>query len=351
MPLDRYGPEVDLLYPLPADGETWHHHRVYTNYFGLTVAEHGLGIFFYLRCQPAFPMSQGGVMIWSGMDNVDALDADFFDYEISMPWPTVTADSVTTANGLRLEFVQPGHTIRLTYESNDGNTRLDVLGEAVTPLVARHHVTPGEENHFNGERTPGGFEQFMHYTGEVVVDGQPFAIDTVDVRDRSLHQLRTERQDAVKAPPACWTPMYFGDDLALNHVGFESIANKPVWTEVYDVPPEKLGPVSGWVYSRTADEALAVVETHRQVLEHHPINFMPIHQELEITDESGTVRRFIGRALSTAVLPMWPNTNMRGAVYRWEDESGRTCHTLTFDLWFDRWQRAMKRRRPAMIGS
>jgi hypothetical protein len=142
--------------------------------------------------------------------------------------------------------------------------------------------------------------------------------------------------------------MYFGDDLALNHVGFESVDSKPIWTEVYNLPPDRLGPVCGWVYSRTADEALAIVSTHRRVLEHHPINFMPIRQELEISDESGTVRRFHGAALSTAVLPMWPNTNMRGAVYRWQDESGRACHTLTFDLWFDRWQRAMKRRRPAM---
>jgi hypothetical protein len=348
MPLDRYGPEVDLLYPLPGAGETWHHHRVYTNYFGLTVPEHGLGIFIYLRCQPAFPMSQGGVMFWTGMDNIDALDADFFDYEISMPWPTVTPDSVTTANGLRFEFVEPGRVIRLTYQSNDGNTAMDVVGEAVTPLVARHHVTPGEENHFGAERAPGGFEQFMHYTGSVVVDGRTFGVDTVDVRDRSLHQLRTERQDAVKAPPACWTPMYFGDDLALNQVGFESLDGQPVWADVYDIPPEKLVPVSGWVYSLAEDEALAIVATRRHVLEHHPVNFMPIRQQLEVTDERGRVRRFTGEALSTTVLPMWPNTNMRSAVYRWRDEAGRQCSTLTFDLWFDRWQRAMKRRRQAL---
>ena len=347
MPLDHYAPDVDLLYPLPPDGETWHHHRVYTNYFGFCVPEHGLGVFVYLRCQPAFPMSQGGVMFWQGMDNIDALDAEFFDYEISMPWPTVTEDSVTTANGLRLEFIEPGRIIRLTYTSNDGNTRMDVTGTAVPPLVARGHVTPGEEDHFEGARRPGGFEQFMHYTGDVVVNGTEYSVDTYDVRDRSIHQLRTERQDAIKVPPTCWAPMYFGD-IALNHGGFEALDTDPVWAEVYTLPPEKLVPVSGWIYSFGDREALRIVRTRRRVLEHHAVNFMPIRQELEIEDERGRILGFSGEALSTGNMPMWPNTNMRCAVYRWQDERNRVCHTVTFELWFDRWQRAMKRRRAAL---
>ena len=50
---------------------------------------------------------------------------------------------------------------------------------------------------------------------------------------------------------------------------------------------------------------------------------MPTRQELEIEDETGRVRRFEGEALSATDMPMWPNVNMRIAVYRWTDERGR----------------------------
>jgi hypothetical protein len=215
----------------------------------------------------------------------------------------------------------------------------------------------GEEDHQGQTEDgapyhPGGFEQFMHYTGEVVVNGAAHAVDSYDVRDRSWHQLRTERQDAVLAPPVCWTPMHFGadgeDTLTLHHVGFEAPEHKPLWTEVYrDFPAEKIAPLSGWLYSAKEDEALRVVRTRRHILEHHPVTFMPIRQELEVEDERGRVLSFHGEAQSAALLPAWPNTNMRGAVYRWTDESGRVCHSLTQELWFDRWHRAMAERRTA----
>ena len=353
MPLDRHGPQFDLLYPLPPPGRTWHHHRVYTNYHGFTVPEAGLGVFTYIRCQPAFPLSHGGVMMFQGMENIDPLDSEFYDYEISMPWPEVDDSSgvttVTTANGLRLEILEPGRTERLTYTSNDGQTRIDVLAEAITPMLARGHVMSGEETHSpetgdGAPHPPGGFEQFMHYTGEVVLHGRRHPVDAYDVRDRSWHQLRTERQDAVLAPPMCWTPMHFGDDLTLHHVGFESPAHEPLWTEVYDIPPEKIVPIAGWVYSAAEDEALRMVRTRREVLDRHPLTFMPTRQVLEVEDEKGRVLTFTGEAISVGLLPAWPNTNMRGGVYRWTDESGRTCHSLTQELWFDRWQQAMKQR-------
>jgi hypothetical protein len=351
MPLDHHGPEFDLLYPLPPEGESWHHHRVYTNYLGFTLPEHQIGVFTYLRGQPAFPLSHGGVMIFQGMDNIDPLDSEFFDYEISMPWPDVEVrngvTTVTTANGLRYEILEPGRRIRLTYTSNDGKTSIDVVAEAVTPLLARGHVMTGEDDHLGGAHPPGGFDQYMHYTGDLVVHGRSYPVDSYDVRDRSWHQLRTERQDAVLAPPMGWTPMHFGGDLTLHHVGFEAPEHRPVWTSVYDFPPEKAGPISGWVHSADDDEALRIVRTRREVQEHHPLMFMPTRQTLEIEDEKGRVLGFRGEALAVGFLPMCPNTNMRGAVYRWTDDTGRTCHSLTQELWFDRWQRAMKQRRIA----
>lgn len=38
------------------------------------------------------------------------------------------------------------------------------------------------------------------------------------------------------APPVSWTPMYFGDDLALNQVSPETHDTDPLWLEVYEIP-------------------------------------------------------------------------------------------------------------------
>jgi hypothetical protein len=57
-----------------------------------------------------------------------------------MPWPEVNANTITTANGLRIEFVEPGREVRVSYASADGQTKLELTQTAVTPLFARGHV-------------------------------------------------------------------------------------------------------------------------------------------------------------------------------------------------------------------
>jgi hypothetical protein len=262
-----------------------------------------------------------------------------------MPWPVIAVNSLTTRNGLTLRFVEPGRVIRLTYTSNDGRTRMDVTATAVTPMVARGHVMPGEEQHHGGPRAHGGMEQIMHYAGRLIVNGDTYTVDAHDVRDRSWNQVRTERQGEILAPPVCWTPMYFGPDLALNQVSPETHDTGPLWPEVYDIPPDRVRPVFGWTYSAEADEALLITRTRRNVVERHAVLGMPTRQELEIEDETGRVRRFTGSALSVTDMPMWPNVNMRIAVYRWTDEHGRATHSSTQEIWFDRYQRLLKAKR------
>ena len=68
MPIATQPPETDLIVPLPADGERWDPWTIHTHYFGFTVPEAELGGFLYLRCQPAFALSQGGVVVYRGLD-------------------------------------------------------------------------------------------------------------------------------------------------------------------------------------------------------------------------------------------------------------------------------------------
>ena len=63
MPMPTQPPESDLILPLPGPGESWDHHTIHTHYFGFAVPEAAIGVFAYIRYQPTFPLSQGGIVI------------------------------------------------------------------------------------------------------------------------------------------------------------------------------------------------------------------------------------------------------------------------------------------------
>jgi hypothetical protein len=338
-------PETDLIVPLPA-GEQWDPHTIHTHYFGLSVPEAQLGAFIYVRYQPAFPLAQGGVCIFRGLDNASALDMEFMDYQTTMPWPEIDGNTITTANGLQIEFLELGKTARLTYRSNDGTTSLDVVQTAITPLLARGHVVPGEEAHHGVGglgSSPGGSEQFMRCTGELVVNGERHAVDCYAPRDRSWRQVRVERQGgAVAMPPIGWSPMCFGEDLIFNQVSIESPDTEPAYTGIFDVPADRPTHHFAWLYSD--GDVRAITRVRRNVLEYHPVLHAAVKQEVEAQDEEGRTYRFEGEAIAMSPVPAWPNAGFCDSVYRWEDEQGRVTHSTYQELWFDKYQRAMHRR-------
>lgn len=347
MPIGTHPGETDLWLPLPGEGEQWDPHLIHTHYFGFSIPEARLGAFLYVRYQPAFPLSQGGVCIFSGTDNLEPTDVDFLDYEITMPWPEIQGSTITTANGLRIAFTEPGRSARITYTSDDGSTRIDVLAEAVTPLLARGHVMPGEEDHHgDASREPGGTEQFMHMTGELVLHGQRHVVDCHAPRDRSWRQIRVEKRGAVPVPPVGWSPMYFGPDLIFNQISFEPLDTEPAWAGLYEVGNR---PSHHYAWIQLGDETRAVTRVRRNVLEYHPVIHLPLRQEIEAEDETGATYRFRGEAIACAPVPAWPNVSFHDSVYRWEDGSGRVTHATYQEIWFDTYQRAMKRRRSAVV--
>ncbi|MDT7621044.1 MAG: hypothetical protein QOC75_5435 [Pseudonocardiales bacterium] len=349
MPIGIHPGETDLWLPLPAPGEQWDPHLIHTHYFGFSIPEAQIGAFLYVRYQPAFPLSQGGVCIFQGTDNVEHTDMAYLDYEITMPWPTVEGNTVTTANGLRIEFTELGRTARITYTSHDGDTSLDVVAEAVTPLLARGHVMPGEEDHHNDpSREPGGTEQFMHMTGELVLHGERHTIDCYAPRDRSWRQIRVEKRGAVPIPPVGWSPMYFGPDLIFNQISFEPLDTDPAWAGLFEVGNR---PSHHYAWIQLGEETREIVRVRRNVLEYHPTIHLPIRQEIEAEDETGATYRFTGEAIACASLPAWPNTSFHDSVYRWEDQEGRVAYATYQELWFDTYQRAMKKRRSVVASS
>jgi hypothetical protein len=340
-------PETDLIVPLP-DGEDWDPHTIHTHYFGFSIPRARIGAFLYLRYQPAFPLSQGGVALFRGTDNINILDIDHLDYEITMPWPVIDGNVITTANGLRIEFVEPGKVVRIGYTSGDGQTKFDIAQTALTPLFARGHIMPGEENyHDDPGRVPGGSEQFMHCTGQLELHGEHYDIDCYAVRDRSWRQVRKETQGGVPVPPVGWSPMYFGPDLIFNQISFEAPDTDPPWLGVYEMPDG--APTHHFAWLHTNGETKRIIRVRRTVLERQPHTFASLRQQIEAEDEDGRMHRFAGEAIATATLPAWPNVSLHDSVYRWEDEQGRVTHCTYQEVWFARYQRAVKARsrRPA----
>jgi hypothetical protein len=335
---------TDLYLPLAEDGEVLDPYTVHTYYFGFSIPEADIGAYVYFRAQPAFGLSQGGPVIFRGLDNAALLDAEYHDYRATMPWPEVDGNVIRVANGYVITVVEPGELIRLQYTSPDGNTSFDLEQRAVSPLIARGHVVPGEEEHHAGaRREPGGTEQFMRVTGELVLHGERHEVDCLAVRDRSWLQVRGEDPGGVRrSPPIGWTPISFGEELSLNVTSIENKDTGPAWLGVYDVPDDAPTFYSGWI--ARGGETRAVVRVRRNVLEYHPVQYAAIRQELEIEDDQGHVHRFTGEAIAMAPMHSWPNIAFHDSVYRWTDEQGRVAHCTYQEIWFDEYQRAMKAR-------
>jgi hypothetical protein len=348
MTIATHPPETDLIVPLPGAGESWDPWTIHTHYFGCSVPEADIGVFAYVRYQPAFPLSQGGVAIFQGLDNLEPNDMAFIDYRVTMPWPEIEGSTITTANGLRIEFLELGRSARVSFTSADGETSINLLQQAVSPLLVRGHVMPGEERDSDPAQQPGGSEQFMHVTGEVVLRGTRYEVDCLHPRDRSWRQVRAE-VPAAPVPPVGWSPMCFGEDLIFNQISFEAADTDPEWLGVYQVPPDRPTHHFAWLYRD--GETLSIRRVRRSVLERHPRLYASTRQEIEAEDENGEVHRFSGTAIAMAAIPAWPNVTFRDSVFRWEAEDRRVTHSTYQEIWFDAYQRAMKDRHRTAVGA
>jgi hypothetical protein len=341
MALQTHLPDTDLIGVQPGAGP-WEPSTVHTHYFGFQVPEAAIGGFLYIRYQPFFPLSQGSVVIFEGRDNLTYLDAAFLDWQMAMPYPQVTGQVITTANGFRIDFLELGRSARTTYTSSDGTTSFDLVHTAVTPLVARSAVIPGENVHESDG--PGGTEQFMHCVGEVTLRGRNYSVDCYMPRDRSWRQSRTEQRGGRHDPPIAWTPIFFpATRLAFNQVGFESPETEPVWAGALAIPPGAPEYHFAWIWAD--GELREVTDVRRSVDELHPQLPAPLRQTIEARDDSGARYRFTGEAVALAAIPSWPNAGTYDSVVRWTDADGNLGYGPCQGIWYDGFARLMKMKR------
>lgn len=343
--LSIHAPDTDLIGITPEADRQWEPHTVHTHYFGFQVPEAGIGAFTYIRYQPYFALSQGSVIIFQGLDHRSILDVAHLDWRMTMPYPTVEGNRITTANGYSIEFLELGRSARITYDTPDAS--FDIVQTAVTPLVARDAVIPGENLH--ATHAPGGSEQFMHCTGTLQLRGETYDVDCYMPRDRSWRQSRTEERGGRHDPPIAWTPIYFPEtELAFNQVGFESPGTKPVWEGALEIPAGAPGHHFAWVCD--GGELRDLVEVRRSVDELHPEFAAPLRQTIEATDSAGVSYRFTGEAVALAPIPSWPNAFTFDSVVRWTDGGGRVGYGPCQGIWYDAFQRLMRERTGARRG-
>lgn len=340
MALELQPPESDLWLPLPADPDQIDPHTIHTHYFAFSVPESNLGAIVYIRYQPAFPLSQGGVAIFRGLDNLELLDIDHLNWENTMRWPRVDGATITTAHGISVDFLEPGRVVRLRYDNPDAS--FDLVQTAITPLVVRPHVMPGEAEKSDPATLPGGSEQFMHCVGTLRVNGEHFDVDCLTTRDRSWNQVRTETRHAVEMPPIAWTPMCFGEDFSFNQIGWEAPETDPPYLAAYPVDPDGPTHAWGWVHADGRTNGLARVR--REVQQRDPVTHLATHMTIDATDDDGRNFSFTGAAVALAPVPMWPNLSFHDGLFRWEDGHGRVAYASCQEVWFDRYQQLMNER-------
>ncbi len=346
MPVELQSPEKDLWVPRPAAGEDWDPHTIHTHYFGFSIPERKIGAFIYLRWHPALNCSHGGVCIFQGTDNLVPLDMEHLDYEIGMSWPRVEGNAITTDNGLRIEFTEPGRQAKVSYRSAGRRCLLRADADrGDSAAAARSRARRARTSDSDPALEPGGLEQIMRCTGELVLHGERYEVDCTEARDRSWNQLRTERP--LPYPPIGWSPMYFGEDLAFNQVGYEPLDTDPAWKGLYEVPEDR--PAFNWGWVLVDGEARELASVRRSTHEYHPRLHCSMRHEIEAVDERGDSHRFEGETIAVAPVPAWPNMQPAIHVARWTDERGRESHSSFQEIWFAPYQRAMKQR--ALEGS
>ncbi|EXJ71837.1 uncharacterized protein A1O5_04338 [Cladophialophora psammophila CBS 110553] len=329
--------ESDLWFDRPGDGEEWAGHTIHTHYFGFNIPEEKLGCFIYIRAMPVFNITSGGVCIFRGVDNVKNIDIDHCNFFYTMPFPKVEEGNVIkTANGLKVTFLEPGRKARIEYESKDGKTKFDVTQVAITPLLPRGHVMPGEEVNTNPKQKPGGSEQYMKCTGSLTLNGKDLKVDCFSVRDRSWRQVRTEEE--VEYPPVAWSPICFGEDLVFNQCGYDSTQ---VWKDQFRVDPEKPIHFFSWLYKN--GEIRQIPKVKRTILRWDPKTYSASEQIIEAEDDHGQKYEFHGEAIAAAHLPSWPNGVFIDLVYKWTDKaSGRVTYCTYQEAWYAKNQHFMR---------
>ena len=147
-----------------------------SSWWSFYVPEHDLGAWIYHWVRPNQLTQGGGCWIYDGTTPFH-LEVPYYACYENMPFdPALDLHDITFASGVSMQAVEPLQRYRLRFADRD-IIAFDLEFDATMPPWAA---------------ADGHFDQMMHATGELVLQGEALAVDSIAMRDRSWSR-RPER--------------------------------------------------------------------------------------------------------------------------------------------------------------
>jgi hypothetical protein len=165
--------------PITPDDDQWHDHTQHwyeteTTWWSFNVPERRMGGWLYTQVLAVQGTCNGGAWVW---DDSDA-GARYEVRHEGLPFPERgDLRNITFPNGNHVEVLEPLMKYRTTY-SDPGRFEADLVHAGIMPP----HSHPVGAWPFWATRH---FDQTMHVTGAIVLEGEQIPVDCYSVRDRS----------------------------------------------------------------------------------------------------------------------------------------------------------------------
>jgi hypothetical protein len=290
----------DALFHQPAYRDpTW----LETNWWSFSVPEENLRCHIYNGFRTNLGVVFGQIHVWS-RDSFSLLDFDYWDSQVHLPLPPQNLDHYQLANGIEVTMHEPLRRYSLRY-AGFGDTHFELEYRALMPAVdSRETRTQAGKDfsHFHAvgpalSGSVGHIDQTLQATGEVVIKGKRYEVDSATNRDHSWSP-RPERAHGR----GYFDEGYFAEDHFFHVQTFND--------------REEVGEVTnGYIMDR--GDLLAIKRgVGRYVMD----GWRTLKLEYELEDERGKTHRFAGEPTAFTYLPTWRNQYNNGGVVRWTSE-------------------------------
>ena len=296
-----------------------------TYLFSFQIPEKDLIGYIYLWIHAELRMATSCVMIWQGVNRYPH-EVEHFNIYQYLPYPKVEGDTIIIPEiGMEIKIIEPLVSHEITYSHPASNTSLKLKTKALLPPVQ--------------ESGKLHFEQPLHMTGEMILNGEAHTVDCYSMRDRSYRGVRSEA--IIQHPPLSYASCISDDgSVVFNFSCSDDPESGPPWAENYDFSNEELF-MQGWIHR---DGQLSKIKKIRKVGSYDKSDFMrELSWECQMVDEHG--REHTIKAVRKAAVPMCPWLSLFNdfMLVSFEMDDGKTGHGwYNYAFWND-YGRAIKK--------